>query len=602
MKKRDDDAPQSTQQTAKRAVVPVARAERPNTLYYGDNLDVLGRHIRDESVDLVYLDPPFNSSQDYNVLFAERDGSRSAAQIAAFDDTWSWDQEAERAYRDVVEAGGPLSLVMQAFRTFLGESDMMAYLSMMAPRLAQLHRVLRTTGSLYLHCDPTASHYLKLLLDAVFGPDKFRNEIVWKRTSAHSSASRYGPVHDVLLFYTKSDDYTWNPQFEPYDAEYLDAFFEMKDVDGRRWKRMDLTGAGVRNGSTGQIWRGIDVTAKGRHWAYPPAELDALDAAGKIHWPQKSGGMPRLKQFQDEMPGVPLQDVWTNIRPMHNLAQERLGYPTQKPEALLERIIRASSEQGEMVLDPFCGCGTAVAVAHRLGRRWIGIDITCLATGLIKSRLADKFGSDVVSTYAVVGEPTSAQDAATLARDDPYQFQWWALGLVGARPVEQKKGADKGIDGRLFFHDEGLGGKTKQVVLSVKAGSVTVAQVRDLRGVLDRESAAMGVLISLESPTAPMRKEAATAGFYKSGWGTQHPKLQLITVEELLAGRRIDTPPLGQVNVTFRKAPESRVAEPQEPTLFGKTGVAPEKKKPRREASPGSSYPEEGQADRNSQS
>jgi hypothetical protein len=315
-----------------------------------------------------------------------------------------------------------------------------------------------------------------------------------------------------------------------------------------------------RHGETGKQWRGIDPTAKGRHWFVPPAELDKLDAAGKIHWPAKKGGVPMLKRHVDEQRGVPLQDVWTDLPPLHNLAAERLGYPTQKPESLLERIIQASTSEGNTVLDPFCGCGTTIAAAQKLGRNWIGIDITHLAINLIKNRLLGSFGPAVKASYHVVGEPVSFPDAARLAEEDPYQFQWWALGLVGARPVEQKKGADKGVDGRLYFHDEGLGGKTKQIVFSVKAGGVGVPHVRDLPGVLDREKAQIGVLISLEEPTRPMRTEAASAGFYSSPWGTQHPRMQLRTIAELLDSKGIDYPP-SKANVTFKRAP--KVATPE---------------------------------------
>jgi DNA modification methylase len=392
-----------------------------NVLYYGDNLDVLRRYLKDESVDLIYLDPPFNSNTTYNVLFSEQDGSRSAAQIKAFEDTWRWDQGAAAAHREVVEMGGTVSQAMQAFRQLLGDTNMLAYLAIMAPRLMELRRVLKQTGSIYLHCDPTASHYLKILLDAIFGPRCFRNEIIWKRTSAHSSARRHGPVHDVLLFYARSDSYVWNPQFQAYDDEYLRIFFDHEDSDGRRWKRMDLTGAGVRHGETGNSWRGINVTAKGRHWAYPPSVLDKFDAEGRIHWPVVAEGMPRLKQYAEDLPGVPLQDVWTDIRPLHNLTAERLGYPTQKPEALLERIIRSSSDPGAVVLDPFCGCGTAISAAQRLGRSWVGIDITHLAINLIRHRLQDAFGS--AASFRVVGEPQTLPDARSLASEDPYGFR-----------------------------------------------------------------------------------------------------------------------------------------------------------------------------------
>lgn len=527
-----------------------------NQLYYGDNLDVLRRYIKDESVDLIYLDPPFNSRQDYNVLFAEKDGARSSSQIKAFEDTWEWNLDAERAYEEIVEKGGRVADAMRAMRTFLLNSDMMAYLAMMAPRLVELKRVLKLTGSIYLHCDPTASHYLKMLMDAIFSPQFFMNEVIWKRTSAHSYAKRYGPVHDVLLFYAKSEKTAWFQQSQDYDPQYIETFFDQEDLDGRRWKRTDLTGAGVRKGPSGKNWRGINVTAKGRHWMHPPEVLDELDKAGKIHWPEKEGGMPRLKQYPEDLAGVPLQDVWTDIRPMHNLSAERLGYQTQKPEKLLERILLSSSAEGNLVLDPFCGCGTTISVAQRLKRHWIGIDITHLAVNLIKKRLRDAFGPDVEKTYEVIGEPTTFSEAQALAEEDKMQFQWWALGLVGARPAEEKWGADHGIDGRLYFHDD-KSGRTKQIIISVKAGGVTVSQVRDLRGVIEREKAEIGVLISLEPPTKPMEKEAAVAGFYDSPFGKKYPRLQLLTIEQLLAGKEIDYP-RGAHDVTFKKAPKAK--------------------------------------------
>lgn len=549
-----------------------------NVLYFGDNLEVLRVHIPSESVDLIYLDPPFKSNATYNVLFAEKNGSQAAAQIKAFEDTWHWDQIAAKSYQEVVEKGGNVSLVMQACRTFLGCNDMLAYLSMMAIRLLELHRVLRPTGSLYLHCDPTASHYLKLLLDAVFGVAHFRNEIVWKRTSAHSGAKRWGPVHDTIFFYTKSDNYTWNPISQTYDPVYLDRFYRFTDEQGRRYRIGDLTGAGKRKGDSGKPWRGIDPTSSGRHWAVPnkilvqlfgpevleltvQEKLDKLDEAGLVHWPAE-GEMPALIRYLESDKGSAATDVITDIRPVGAHAKERLGYPTQKPEALLERIIRASSNEGDLVLDPFCGCGTTVVAAHRLKRRWIGIDITHLAISLMRVRLRDTFGPAVEKEYRVIGEPVAVRDAEVLAKQDPYQFQFWALGLVGARPTEPKKGADKGIDGRLYFHDEGPSGKTKQVIISVKSGKLQAAYVRDLVGVIQRENADMGILISLEEPTPAMRPEAAAAGFYKSPGGTQHPKVQLLTIREMLEdGRRIDMPPPSWAeNRTFRRAPRNKPA------------------------------------------
>jgi DNA modification methylase len=535
----------------------MASAIDTGTLYYGDNLDVLRRYVKDESVDLVYLDPPFNSNASYNILFAEQNGSRSAAQIKAFEDSWRWDEAAAAAYEETVEAGGEVSKTLQAFRTILGSSNMLAYLAMMAPRLMELRRVLRTTGSLYLHCDPTASHYLKLLMDSIFGPRFFRNEVIWRRYGAHNDQGQgsrhFGRVHDVILFYARSDDATWEQQFMPLGEDYVERTYRSVEAEtGRRFTTKPMTGpGGAANRNPVFEWNGHT-----RAWRYSKETLERLDAEGRLHYSRT--GYVRQKHYLDESKGVPVQTIWGDIPALSGSHAERLGYPTQKPEALLERIIRASSREGEVVLDPFCGCGTAIAVAQRLNRRWIGIDITYLATHLIKSRMLDAFGEGV--TFKVVGEPVSVGDAAELARADPYQFQAWALGLVGARTVDQKKGADHGIDGRLLFHEK-PGGKTRQVIISVKAGHAGVQHVRDLRGVIDREKAEIGVLISMQSPTRPMREEAWSAGFYKSGtegaasWG-DHPKLQLLTIEDLLSGERIDMPPKTG-SLTFRRAPQA---------------------------------------------
>jgi DNA modification methylase len=480
---------------------------------------------------------------------------------------------------------------MQAFRLFLGESDMLAYLAMMAPRLVELRRVLRDTGSLYLHCDPTASHYLKMLLDAVFGPQQFRSEIVWKRSSAHSDTKQgrklHGHIHDTILFYTKSDVWTWNPQYVPYDAEYVRARFGNSDDRGP-YKDADLTAA-KPGGDTSYEWRvkrpaggewTHDLTneflltvsgweykgvrpSSGRYWAYSRENMTAFARDDLLHY--FSSGVPRLKQHARNLQGIPLQDLWTDISPINSQAEERLGYPTQKPEALLDRIILSSSNPGDVVLDPFCGCGTAIASSQRLARRWVGIDITHLAINLIKKRLGDTHGQAVA--YDVVGEPTTLDDAEQLATDDPYQFQWWALGLVGARPVEQKKGADRGIDGRLYFHGPKTKGPTDSIIFSVKAGHVTVSQVRDLRGVIDREKAAIGVLISFEEPTSAMRKEAASAGFFETPWG-KHPRLQLLTVGELLDGRTVDYPRATNANQTFKRAPRAKPLREKPASLF----------------------------------
>ncbi len=360
-----------------------------NILYYGDNLDVLRQHVADDSVDLVYLDPPFNSNASYNVLFAEHSGVQSAAQIKAFEEACRWDRAAASAYQEIVEAGGDVSRTMQAFRTILGTSNMLAYLAMMAPRLVELRRVLKSTGSLYLHCDPTASHYLKLLLDSVFGPRSFRTEIVWKRSSAHSDTkqgrSQHGRIHDAILYYTKGTGWTWNPIYVPYDQEYIESKYRHVDEEtGRRYRLGDLTAA-KPGGDTSYEWHGRRPY-KGRYWAYTREKMDQFLAEGNIRFPDKPGGIPEFKRYLDEQPGVPLQDIWTDLDPINARAAERLGYPTQKPEALLERIIGSSSNPGDIVLDPFCGCGTTIAVAQRLGRRWVGIDVTALVrTGFAPS-------------------------------------------------------------------------------------------------------------------------------------------------------------------------------------------------------------------------
>ncbi len=468
-----------------------------NLLYYGDNLKVLREHIKDESIDLVYLDPPFNSNEDYNVLFAEHDGTKSAAQIKAFSDTWHWDLSAAEAYDEMVKRGDKVSDAMRAFRMFLGTSNMMAYLAMMAPRLVELRRVLTRTGSIYLHCDPTASHYLKMLMDAVFGVQNCRRELIWRSgwvSGFKSKAKNWVRNHDVLLYYVVDRD----------------SFTFHKEL------------------------------------AYKAHEPGYARRGG--------GGNPL---------GVAIDDVWDEVELyspwIKSFSTEKLGYMTQKPRALLERIVSVSSSKGDTVLDPFCGCGTTVEAAQALGRRWIGIDVTQLAVALIKHRLQVAFPNE--APPEVIGEPESIEDAERLARDDPYQFQWWALGLVGARPIEQKKGADRGIDGRLFFRDSAED-DLRQVILSVKAGGVTSSHVRDLRGVVDREKAEMGVLISFEKPTQPMKAEAATAGFYESPWG-KHPKIQLVTVGALLDGKKLDIPQTTGTNRTYQQAsgPARKIAE-----------------------------------------
>ena len=520
----------------------------PNTLYYGDNLQVLRDHVPAESVGLVYLDPPFNSNASYNVLFRERTGEESPAQIKAFTDTWEWTQETERTFElDIIQNPAVPSAVkdmISAFRQFIGRNAMMAYLVMMAPRLVELHRVLKPTGSLYLHCDPTASHYLKLLLDAVFGQGNFRNELVWKRTSAHSDVSQgarhMGRIHDTILRYSKGAAPKWNTVYVPYDAGYVDSAYRYTEESGRRYQTQPLHAA-KPGGDTRYEWKG-QLPPTGRYWAYSKENMEQLEAENRIAYSRT--GTPRYKIYLDESPGKPLQDIWDDIPPVHVKPKERLGYPTQKPEALLERIIQASSNEGDVVLDPFCGCGTAVAAAHKLGRQWLGIDVTHLAVALMKNRLKTAFDLDPGRDYEVVGEPQDAGSARALWEQDPYQFQFWAVSLLEAQPQsEQKRGADRGIDGLLYFID-GQRRTSHKIVVQVKGGRVSSPQVRDLKGVVEREQAAMGLFISLEDPTRDMRAEAASGGLYHSDvWQRDFPKIQLRTIGEMLAGQGFELPP-----------------------------------------------------------
>ena len=562
-----------------------------NTLFYGDNLTILREYVNDESVDLIYLDPPFNSSRSYNVLFKDESGREAEAQIEAFDDSWHWGESAEKTYQQLVTNSAERAATMiGALRQFIGTNQMMAYLVMMAARLVELHRVLKPTGSLYLHCDPTASHYLKIILDSIFDPQNFRNEIAWKRSSAHSDTKqgmqRYGRIRDILLFYTKTTEYIWNPQYLPYTTEYLDSEYRHIATDGRNYKETDLTAAKpggdteyewhvkrlkrrdsrwqadleeeYRNPNLDWEYRSVKPY-KGRYWAFSKENLIEFARAGKlIH---RETGMPRLMHFADKMPGITLQDLWTDIPPA--IGNENLGYPTQKPLALLERIINASSNAGDIVLDPFCGCGTAVAAAQKLGRKWVGIDITHLSIALQKNRLKDMFDLKPCVDYNIIGEPEDVGSAQQLAQENRYQFQFWALSLVQARPSgspsplrrgergEVKKGADRGIDGVISFIDDATE-KPKRILVQVKSGHVKSGDIRDLRGTVEREQAAMGFFITLEPPTREMEKEAVTAGSYHAPlWKRDFPKLQILTITDLLNGIE---PKMPSTRVTFKQA------------------------------------------------
>lgn len=551
-----------------------------NALYYGDNLAVLRESIATDSVDLIYLDPPFNSNANYNVLFKAPSGEQSAAQIEAFEDTWHWNESAERAFDEVVTgAHSDASIMLRAMRSALGENDMMAYLAMMAVRLTELYRVLKETGSLFLHCDPTASHYLRVILDALMGADKFRNEIIWKRTGSHNSAKRFGPVHDVILYYVKSDRAVWNKQRQPYDESYKLKFGKIDAARSEGFQDVALTGPGTRQGPSGKAWRGFDPTSQGRHWqpasylyekyeektgkslADIPFEerLDELDRIGFIYWP-RNNGFPRYKQFLSDSPGMAIPDVWTDLDAINSQAQERLHYPTQKPIALLDRILSAASNPNDIVLDPFCGCGTTIHSAQKLGRQWVGIDVTHLAVALIERRLKEAFPGIV---YEVHGVPVDHAGARDLAERDKYEFQKWIAAMVGAQPYKGgKKGMDRGIDGYLHFRDADK--KPQIAIVSVKGGSIKSGDVRDLKGTMEREKAALGLFLSLNPPTREMEKEAASTGIYETG-GLKVPRLQILTAAQILDGRRPQLP-FGH-SEGFRKAGREKTGGDQESLL-----------------------------------
>jgi DNA modification methylase len=519
-----------------------------NLLWYGDNLDVL-REMPEACVDLVYLDPPFNSKRSYNVLFHSKSGAESAAQIQAFDDTWHWSPQAEAQLDQLADGDAPylVAEALNALRRLLGPGDMMAYLIMMAPRLVELRRVLKRSGCLYLHCDPTASHYLKLLLDSIFGPANFCNEIIWKRHNSRSTDQRWPRIHDTLLFYSKTRDFKFVQAQVPGDLAKIPHTLIIGG-DGQKYQTYELTGAGVtKEGESGKPWRGFDPSTFGRHWAHSLNQREELDAAGLIHWPKPGsrGGFPRRRDpepFQPEARVVTVGDVWTDIDRINQTAKERLGYPTQKPEALLARIITAATNVGDVVLDPFCGCGTSIDAAQRLDRRWVGIDVTYIAVDLIQKRLRHRYGAAIQDQYSVRGIPTDLEGAHALFRDNHFDFERWAVSIIDAQPNERQTG-DKGIDGRVRFHVDR--NKIGQALVSVKGGqNLNPGMVRDLVGTVNRERAEMGIFLSLWKLTRGMHEEAARASTYTTPLtGQSYPRVQLMTVEELLNGRRPKMPP-----------------------------------------------------------
>lgn len=536
-----------------------------NALYYGDNLAVLRESIKSETVDLIYLDPPFNSNASYNVLFKAPSGKGSQAQIEAFEDTWHWNIHAEQAFDETIKSGNTdAASLLMAMRSALGDNDLMAYLAMMAVRLIELHRVLKPTGSLYLHCDPTASHYLKILLDSIFAIAKFQAEIVWQRTATHNDAQRWPWLSDTILFYTKTDQFKWTPQYREQAEADIETRYRFTDAAGRRFRLgpMDAPAGGgmsAINKKTGKPngwyeWKGYQPPAQG--WRYSPKTMQKLHDAGLIYYPEDKTKRLARKLYLDESKGALIGNIWTDISPLQASSVERLGYPTQKPLSLLERIIKASTNEGDTVLDPFCGCGTAVHSAQKFERQWTGIDITHLAIGLIERRLKDAFPG---IKFEVHGTPKDFAGAENLALRDKYQFQWWAVTLINAVPYGgKKKGADGGIDGYYYCKPDGK--KTEGGIVSVKGGgNLGVQMVRDLHGVIEREKSPFGVLITLREPTTPMVKEAAAAGFFDTPFG-KFSRLQIATVADMLDGKLPKLPPQ-EYGGGYKQAPQEKPAQ-----------------------------------------
>ncbi len=538
-------------------------------LYYGDNLEILRTRIEKESVDLCYIDPPFNSKRNYFQIYSNISGE-DRAQAPAFIDTWTWDTHAGEGYEDILRnSQGRFTKqtieLTKGLKNVLGHGSLLAYLVSMTLRIAEIHRVLKSTGSFYLHCDTACGHYLKLILDAVFcgnGGD-FKNHITWKRTHAHNDPRRFGRNTDVIFFYTKSGQYIYNSVYEHYNEEYIDKFFKGKDERGV-YQSVILTGMGKTKGESDAQWKGYRPSQSGRHWSIPKRIVNKLMGEEKAKTMSiiqrldllyendyilfSKNGIPRCKQYLHEMEGTPVQELWADIKPLSSHEKERLNYPTQKPEALLERIIRASSREGDTVLDAYCGCGTTVAVAERLKRNWMGIDITYQSISLVLKRLEDSFGKSMVQEIKLDGIPRDMESAAALAnkKDDRVrkEFEKWAVLTYSENraAIHMKKGADKGIDGTAYFRlpNEDTG----KIIFQVKSGKVNRSTIATLRGDMAREEAEMGILLTLEEPTKPMKEEAKAAGMFRHElMNRNYDRIQIVTVKEMLEEhKRLEMP------------------------------------------------------------
>ncbi len=544
-----------------------------NRLYYGDNLTIMQKEIAAQSVDLIYLDPPFNSQKNYNLIYTQATGKPVPAQVEAFCDTWELDAEKEELASKmpvILRAHEVEDYYVKFWRYWIlalrnTHPKLLAYLLYMVQRLLYMKILLKPTGAIYLHCDPNASHYIKVMMDGIFGHGNFRNEITWRRVTSDQKGSQHdrkswGNNADIILFYTRSNQYKLHGT-RPLTTEEAVQKFNQTDETGRRyyddsshiWR---TPGMGPRPNLCYE-WRGF-TNPHPSGWRLKKERLEEEYQKGNIVI--RPDGKLERRKYEEDYPGAPIGNIWTDIGPVPARSGERIGYPTQKPVTLLKRIVRASCPPDGLVFDPFCGCGTTTYAAQETGRRWIGCDIAILAIKLIKYNLEKAYGLHEDREFEIDGIPVSVEGAVQLFRKDPFQFQHWAVERVDGFPT-QKKVADKGIDGNIYFEtDDGY----KDMVISVKGGTVRPTDIRDLRGVLERDTdsgTVMAGFISNREPTKAMKDEAAKAGMYTYA-GHDYERIQLLTTKQILEDKmEFRTPSkigvkqkMGQLNLDIIRA------------------------------------------------
>jgi DNA modification methylase len=521
-----------------------------NKLYFGDNLNILKKlHSQHPQgfIDLIYIDPPFNSKRNYNILFEHVELNDTKAQKEAFADTWSNVSYID-TLNEILDLNKNIYEFLKALDTISNSKASVSYLTTMTIRIIYMHRLLKPTGSFYLHCDPTMSHYLKMICDFIFGNKNFRNEIIWKRTSGHSDAIGYGNIHDTIIFYTKSENSNWNKTFQPYNEYYVETYYRYKDNDGRKWMSDNLSAKGLSGGGYNYEWKGING-----FWRCPIETMKKLDNENKIYYTKN--GIPRRKRYLDEAKGMPTQDIWDDIEALRSWHNEKLGYPTQKPSTLLERIIQASSNEGDLVADFFCGCGTTIAAAQKLNRQWIGVDISHLAVKLMANRLINAFGNEIKNTFDVAGFPkdiATARELASETKGGRLKFEEWIVEVM-LHGVLNENRTQMGYDGYFTFDVQG----EKQIgMIEVKSGSATPNQLNHFIKTVEDKKGHIGVFVCFDNQIKKsMQLIAKNEGFYnEETFGHHYPKIQIISVERLLNGESINVPV--STKTTFKVAPK----------------------------------------------